>query len=343
MIEAIPIAAGLASFAATWAVRRYALASNLIDVPNDRSSHAVATPRGGGLAIVVAIAAALAALYVDGSIPVRHLIPWLLGGGAISLVGFIDDRRGLKASVRFAVHATAGLLLIGLTGVGAIPWPAGVVGAGWLTLFVAWVGILWSINLFNFMDGTDGLASSEAMYIFLAAASIRWWTGLHDGVAILMAACAAGSAGFLFWNWPPAKIFMGDVGSGFLGFAIAACATLASSASSLTIWTWVVLGGTFAADATVTLAVRAIHGEKVYEAHRGHVYQRLSRRWNSHRAVLLLNMLINVLWLLPLAIWTVIEPRNGMYIAVVALAPLAVGAVRLGGGQPGDLGGVRWS
>ena len=318
----------------TGILRRYALTTGLLDIPNARSAHVVPVPRGGGLAAVVAALAGLSVCSALAGMPLGMALPVLGAGILIALVGFMDDRRGLSAAARLAVHLGAALVLVASLGLRPIPWPTGPIDLGRSGLVLAWLATVWSINLFNFMDGTDGIAAAQSVFVFGGAAVIAAaLPGSAVDVSSLLV-CAAASLGFLAWNWPPARIFMGDVGSGFLGYLIAASALLTADSSGLSIWTWLVLNGAFLADATVTLLVRAAHRERVYEAHRSHVYQRLARRWGSHRRVLLVLVAVNVFWLLPLAALTVRAPPQAMWFAVLGVLPLLAAAFLLGAGRP---------
>lgn len=333
---AISTVAGVAllvSALTTALVRRYALATNLMDVPNERSSHRAPTPRGGGLGIVAGVLAGLLAAGAMLHPPGQGGIAWLAPALIVALAGFIDDRQGLSARARLLVHVIAALIAIEVTGVPVVPMPGGVVGLGMAGLVVALGALVWSTNLFNFMDGIDGIAGVQAVQVFGAAAVLLALTDAAGGLVLqcLVLACAA--AGFLLWNWPPAKIFMGDVGSGFLGFALGALAFMSSGSGGVSVWTWIVLDGVFLVDATVTLATRILAGKTFYQAHRSHVYQRLSRRARAHRPVVLGVMAVNGLWLLPLAIATVRAPSWAIVVAAIALLPLATAAIVLGAGR----------
>jgi Fuc2NAc and GlcNAc transferase len=153
---------------------------------------------------------------------------------------------------------------------------------GWIGAAVA---IIWSINLFNFMDGIDGLAAAQCLFVVVAGALLTGAAHAVDSSLLPGIAMAGAAAGFLIWNAPPAKIFMGDVGSGFIGFGLIAAALESNGHGPVSIWTWLVLNGLFVADATVTVLTRLIRGQRIYEAHRSHVYQRLARRCSSHGRV----------------------------------------------------------
>jgi Fuc2NAc and GlcNAc transferase len=193
---------------------------------------------------------------------------------------------------------------------------------------------VWTLNLFNFMDGIDGIAGSEGAFIGTGAALAAGVSGLSAGAIGADLVCAAACCGFLFFNWPPARIFMGDVGSGFVGFVIAVLAIATTRSESSAAWEWLLLGGVFFVDATVTLVRRIARGERAQDAHRSHAYQWLARRWDSHRRVTLTTIFLNVGWLLPCALLATRFPRHAIWILLGALAPLVAGAVYAGAGRP---------
>ncbi|MCB1959403.1 MAG: glycosyltransferase family 4 protein [Rhodocyclaceae bacterium] len=289
-------------FALSWwltgRLRRYALARQLIDTPNARSSHVVPTPRGGGVAIVTTFMLALALLLWLHLIDVALVVAIAGGGGLVALIGFMDDHGHIAARWRLLAHFVAALWVL-FTGVAAMSNVAGFAGLG---LAVSAVYLVWMLNLYNFMDGIDGIASVEAITVCAGAALIYWLRG--DAPAGLMPplALAAAVTGFLVWNFPPAKIFMGDAGSGFLGIVLGVLSLQAGAVAPALFWSWVILLGVFIVDATYTLLRRLLRGERVYEAHRSHAYQHASRRFASHRTVTLGVAAINVLWLLPWAV-----------------------------------------
>jgi Fuc2NAc and GlcNAc transferase len=164
------------------------------------------------------------------------------------------------------------------------------------------------------------------------AAAILYWHNDIEWLSLLffLASCVAG---FLIWNWPPARIFMGDACSGFLGFVLGALAVGTSVNGPMTLWGWGILGGVFFVDATTTLLVRMFRREKWYEPHRSHVYQILSRRFNSHSKITLGVFLVNIFWLFPLALWATNKPSVGLLLLVLAWAPIFVIAYRVGAGQ----------
>jgi Fuc2NAc and GlcNAc transferase len=322
----------------TGMVRRFALSHGVIDIPNERSSHTTATPRGGGLAIVLACTASLVVFAALGMVQSRLVIALVGGGGVVALIGFLDDRRPMPVALRLAVHVVAAAWAVAwLGGLPAIRVGDLLVSPGWSGYVLGVLGIVWTLNLFNFMDGIDGIAASEAVFITGGTILLSLHTEFTDVPAAAGIFCAA-SAGFLIWNWPPAKIFMGDVGSGFSGYVIAVLAMAATRDNPVSVWVWLILGGAFFVDATVTLARRSLRGERLHEAHRSHAYQWLARRWRSHRRVTLSVLAVNVFWLLPAAWLAMRCPQFAVWSLAGAFAPLIILAIAAGAGlreQPG--------
>ncbi|MCC5809425.1 MAG: glycosyltransferase family 4 protein [Ectothiorhodospiraceae bacterium] len=306
----------------TGAMRRFALRRRLVDVPNLRSSHTRITPRGGGLAIVLVCLLVLVVAGVQELAATWALAGVFFGGLAVAVIGYVDDQGHVAARWRVLVHVAAASLLVGAVGwvppLPLGPWEVPMVGptTALLVLFVVWM-----LNLYNFMDGIDGIAGVQAVSVCGGAAALLWWAGEWE-LALLVACFAAAALGFLFWNWPPAKIFMGDAGSGFLGFSVAALAVLTWSEAGFSPYAWLILLGVFIVDATLTLVRRVLRGERFYEAHRCHGYQHAARRLGGHRPVTLAVALCNLVWLLPLAWLATLYPVWGAVLTVIAWAPL---------------------
>ena len=322
-----------ASWALTSSVRRYALQSGLIDRPNARSSHTVATPRGGGVAIVVSFLGLVVVLLATGSVDPRLAAALLGSGSVVAVLGFIDDRAPIRASWRFLGHLLAAVWVLYWIGpLPPVPMLGVVVDLGIAATLLAALYLVWSINLFNFMDGIDGIASLEAIAVSLGGGFV-WWLTQPQGdwpLAIAFAACVAG---FLVWNFPPARIFMGDAGSGFLGCMVATLALWSSHTAPHLFWSWFILGGCFMVDATTTLVRRVARGERFSEAHRSHAYQYAARRHGSHKRVSVAYMLVTLLWLLPIAIAVAMGRLDGLVGVLVAYAPLVALAWRYKAGD----------
>jgi Fuc2NAc and GlcNAc transferase len=322
-----PVAAFLGATIVSWiltgAMRRYALRSDLLDVPNERSLHRTPIPRGGGAAVALVTLGGLAAGALLSKIPAE--VAWALGvGGAlVAMVGWLDDRRGVSARVRATVHAAAACW--------AAYWIWGELSPGAVAGVVC---IMWAINLYNFMDGIDGLAGAEASSVGIIAGVLFLMAGRSDlaAVALLVAAAATG---FLGWNWPPARIFMGDVGSGFLGFTFGALSLIASRSGALPLALCLMLAGVFAFDATLSLLRRMARGERWHQPHRSHAYQRLVQAGSTHAevsgGVVLVNLGLGVLaWLaqsgrLPVAIAVLagIVVLTVLYLAIERRRPMS--------------------
>lgn len=342
LAAAISLSALLSWGVAEW-VHRRAEALRLVQAPNHRSSHVQPTPSGGGLGIVVAGSLAGIALVLFSG----WTLGWFVLGFAalLAAVGLRDDIQHLPARVRFGVQVVVcvGLLMV-LGDLPALSIGAGL-GlqlAGW-TLFGLFllVGVWW-INLFNFMDGIDGIAGMQAIYMLLAGAVMAVWVNaevVYSPVWMWMLCVAAATVGFLLLNWPPAKIFMGDVGSTWLAFMVFALALLSVQSGWLSYAAWLVLAAVFVTDATVTLLTRMLRGERWHEAHRSHAYQRLSRRWQGdrnagHRSVTFVAASVNGFWLTPLA-WACLQwPGGSVAFVAVAYLPLVLATLSLGAGTP---------
>lgn len=322
------VVVALLSFMLTAGLRRYALARSIIDIPNDRSSHSVPTPRGGGVAIVLAFLLTLPFLGWFQIVSPDVLVAVGGAGTLIAIIGFMDDHGHIAARWRLLGHFVASawaLLWLG----GAPPVMVfgmtvnlGLIGGGLAALYLVWM-----LNLYNFMDGIDGIASVEAICVSLGACLIYWLTGLNSLVWLpLMLAMAV--AGFLCWNFPPARIFMGDAGSGFLGMVLGVISIQATWVSAQLLWVWLILLGVFIVDATLTLIRRLIRGDKVYEAHRSHAYQFASRQFGKHLPVTLAVAGLNLFWLLPVALCVVLLGLDGVTGVIVAYVPLVILAIK---------------
>lgn len=318
----------------TGQVRRYA-AQRLLDLPNARSSHARPTPRGGGLAIVVGFLFALAGLSTADALPLPLLMT-LLAVVPLSAIGFLDDHGHVPARWRLLIQMLAAVwALWWIGGPERIDLAGQTQDLGGFGYVAGVFFIVWLLNLFNFMDGIDGIAGSETIFIAVAAAGLMALqsTGPLAPEGLVALFLAAATAGFLIWNWPPARIFMGDVGSGVLGFVLAVLALWSAVQTSLNLAVWLILAGVFLVDATLTLGLRMWRGECWYQAHRSHAYQHAARRWSSHHTVTLGVLVINMVWLLPLAWVAVVFPRWDWLLLLIAYLPLGLLAFRLGAGQ----------
>lgn len=317
----------------TGVIRRYALSANLLDIPNQRSSHAMPTPRGGGLAIVIVFLLGLPLLSGMGLLTQKAT--WALwGAGAwVALVGFLDDHRHIPARWRLLAHFIAAAW--GLVWLGGLP-PLDVFGylhdLGWMGHLLGLFYLVWLLNLYNFMDGIDGLAGIEAITVCLGGVLLYLLTDT-DAPWAAPALLAMAVTGFLLWNFPPARIFMGDAGSGFLGIVLGLFSLQATAISPQFFWSWIILLGVFIADATWTLLRRLLRGEEVHQAHRSHAYQNASRYYGAHKPVTLFVGTINLCWLTPLALAVGLGKLDGLSGCALAYFPLLFLAIKFKAGE----------
>ncbi|BAL26041.1 glycosyltransferase family 4 protein [Azoarcus sp. KH32C] len=320
----------------TWGLRRYALARSLMDIPNARSSHSVPTPRGGGVAIVLTFLCAVSILTFLGRAEPSGSWAILGAGVLVAVVGFIDDHRHLAARWRLLAHfVAAAWALVLLDGAPRLDWFGTPMDFGWVGATFAAVYLVWLLNLYNFMDGIDGIASVEAICVCVGGALLYFLGGRPD-LMFLPLVLAAAVGGFLYWNFPPAKIFMGDAGSGFLGIVLGTLSIQAAWVSPAWLWSWLILLGVFIVDATWTLLRRLCRGERVYEAHRSHAYQHAAQRWGRHLPVTLAVAAINMFWLLPISLCVGAGLLDGVVAIAIAYAPLLAIAIALRAGEAAD-------
>lgn len=313
--------------------RQLALRRGWVDTPNHRSSHTRATPRGAGIVFALLIAAVALVSWrrygLDGPVAAALVV-----GFGIALLGWWDDLRGLAARYRFAGYGLVTLLalLFVYAGVTATrsesaPWPLIAL------LMVSAFAMQWLINLYNFMDGINGIAAMEALFVLGAALLLSVGTAEFQLRFNLIAGIIGVLIGFLGWNFPVARVFMGDAGSAFLGFLIGLLMVWSILTGGPGVVTWLILLGVFVVDATYTLLIRMLTGQAWFLPHRSHAYQILARRFGSHSRTVILLFCINVIWLLPLAVAAQRQLVDGIWALLLAYSPLIGTAYALGAGK----------
>jgi UDP-N-acetylmuramyl pentapeptide phosphotransferase/UDP-N-acetylglucosamine-1-phosphate transferase len=298
------------SFFLTYLIKNYAIKKSLLAIPNDRSSHSVPTPHGGGIAIALSWFFGLGYLYATNNIE-PALFYALSIGIIISATSYFDDLFEISPKIRLLVQsgvALGGIIVLG--GIEELDLWVVVLDNQIVTSAFAFLLIIWFINLYNFLDGIDGYAGSEAL--FLALAGVILYGDSHFLVLI------AAVSGFLVWNWEKAKIFMGDVGSTLLGYNIAIFTLYYTNQESSNLWVWIILFGVFWVDATLTLLRRYRNKEKLSHAHRKHAYQRITQIGWSHQKTVISAMLINFLGAIPL-LWLFASPFLPFYCIIYCL------------------------
>ena len=322
----------LLSFMLTAALRRYALRRRLLDVPNARSSHSAPTPRGGGVAILLCFLGAIPVLYAQFGLPGSDALALAGAGALVALIGFLDDHGHIAARWRLLTHFGASAwALYWLGGLPPLAFGATTIEFGPAGFVLGAVFLVWMLNLYNFMDGIDGIASVEAICVCVGGALMYWITGKVDATIVPLTLAAA-TCGFLAWNFPPARIFMGDAGSGFIGMVLAVLSLQAGWHNPALFWAWLILLGIFVVDATTTLLRRLLRGEKVYEAHRSHAYQFAARKYGRHLPVTVGVAAINLCWLLPIAAAAALELIDGLAALILAYLPLIALALKFRAG-----------
>ncbi|MDA0261772.1 MAG: glycosyltransferase family 4 protein [Proteobacteria bacterium] len=284
------IAAGGICWATTGVVLRGLRRRAILDVPNPRSSHSEPKPRGGGIAVVGSIAMVWVTWSILGGVPAGWS-PLLAGLAFLALVSWADDVRGMPVWVRLGAHVAAVAGGVSLLADGEM------VFQGWLPLWLdrvaAAIAWLWFLNLYNFMDGIDGITAVETISIGGGLFVVATVTSSGHPAAALALVMAAAAAGFLPWNWSPARVFLGDVGSVPLGYL---CGWLLLSAAVEGWWgVALILPLYYLADATITLARRLVRRERIWQAHANHFYQQAARRVASHARISLIIAAANLL------------------------------------------------
>lgn len=298
-------------------IRRWLVMRQVIDWPEERRSHDQPTPRGGGLAIWVGIVVAL--LAVSPGLP---MLPLLAFASALALLGWLDDRHGMPVGARLLVMALCASSLLWIIGpITEVSIMRIELGAAWIWSAGAVIGVIWMINLHNFMDGSDGLASMQGAWSGGVLGYLLYRGGAVEA-GFLGIALAGACAGFLVWNRPPARLFMGDVGSLMLGGILGLLAFVGAASGLVSIWVSLIVCALFVVDATVTLVLRVVRDREWYTPHREHAYQKLIRSGWSHARVLLLYGVINLALVGPLLVLALIRPEWDWAFALLLIALL---------------------
>ena len=294
----------LFSFSLTYLIKNYYIKNALLDKVNERSSHSIPTPHGGGIAMAVTWFLGLSYLYFINEID-TNLFYALMVGIIISVVSFFDDIYELSAKLRMVVQSIVAILgIILLGGFETLNFDLFTITNPIITNIFAFLLIVWYINLYNFLDGINGYAGSEA--VFLAVAGFVLFGGDHFLIL------AISVLGFLYWNWNKAKIFMGDVGSTLLGYNIAIFTIYYANQEASNLWIWIILFGVFWFDATLTLIRRKLNNEKLSQAHKKHAYQRLTQSGWSHYKVTNYSIVLNIV------LFCIVYFNSNVYIAFLS-------------------------
>ena len=323
------------TFAMTFAMKRYLLSRNLLVIPGLRSSHKDPKPQGGGLTIILSLFFSLSLLNYFDLVDENRFIYLIFPGLLVASIGLLDDFIGVRPVTRILIHlisACLGIYLIG--GFPVISFFEYNLDLGLIGIILGLIYVVWMINLYNFMDGIDGLASLEAICILSTFSIISYFVLFDPDLSFLLLILCASIFGFLILNFPKSQIFIGDVGSGFLGIVIALLSIYSSQDHPELFWSWLILLGIFLIDSTYTLVRRIFLKEKFYLPHSTHAYQKLARRFNSHWKTSMCIVVINLLWLAPLAFLVALNKIEGIYGTLLAYAPLILLVYYLNAGLP---------
>lgn len=324
------IGCALLTYSLAHLYRLIANALQIVDTPNHRSAHQGLVPTGAGVSFVLVFWAAFflvsdQEVLTGSSIVVYRLIPALV---VVATIGFIDDYHALSWKFRFTVHVLCCCYIVWVTGLPGLNFLGVHVDLGFVGMAIAVLGLIWLLNLYNFMDGIDGIATGEALCVLTYATMITLYfePGSVAYPVILLLACCAG---FLVINWPQARAFMGDGGSGFLGLTFG---VFVVTETMLPIWSWLILLGWFVTDASLTITLRLFRKQKIHQAHSEHAYQHLNRATGTVKTLLLV-FAINTVWLMPLAALAAFFKDWGFGLLILAYLPLIIVQYCCGAGQ----------
>lgn len=298
--------------------------ANILDKPNYRSSHVTPTPRAGGVGIFISYFLAVGIYFAVTGDQLADEFYLFAGCSLIFFTGLWDDFYPASRRVRFLAQIiAAALILFWLVPVldrWLSSWELHWILIG-LIAGVLLIGLVWSINLYNFMDGIDGIAGMETVFIASSVAILLIFKEADELKLVYLLILVFSTLGFLWWNYPKAKVFLGDSGSGFLGLLVASLSYWAYFSETIGLLTLLTLGSLFWLDASLTIGKRLIQKEKIWEAHREHGYQILSRQWNSHSLVTFTYGVVNTFLVFPVAYIIEYNPKVGvvLFLSLVSI------------------------
>jgi Fuc2NAc and GlcNAc transferase len=328
------------SFLLTFFVKEIVRKKGFLDKPNNRSAHKIPTPTLGGIAIVLSFLLGICTMFYAATIPNDLFIPIILGGGLLAIISLFDDIQPIAVKYRITLHILVAVLTVYWLNPNLFfEWFDYHLGFGYFSAILSVIIIIIAINTVNFMDGIDGLVSLEVIFV---ASTITLLLMQQNNIveARYFALLVAIMLGFLFWNFSPAKIFMGDVGSIFLGFLLAVLMIVTINNKDISMWTWLILLAVFWVDVVFVLIVRLLTKQKIFKAHKTHCYQKVTQffemkknRTFAHRTTVVLITLINILWLFPLAIVSQYYENYGLWLLIISCLPLLFLAFRFKAGR----------
>jgi len=298
--------------------------------PNYRSLHQKVIPRGAGLAVAFTALLGYLYLYLDHELSSSQLMVYVIGGLVVAAMGAADDRLDISARYRMPFQfLMAGWICYWLRGLAPIDLGFTVINLSIIGHVVLIVALVWFYNLYNFIDGIDGMASSATIFLCFALGLIFCFQH-QETLGVILALLGVASAGFMAFNWPPARMFLGDAGSSFMAYILSAVFVESLWHNAAGLWYWLIIGGFYFTDTTLTTTVRILTVPGWYRPHRSHAYQNLARVWNSHRKVVLLVMAINILWVIPLLLLALKYEAWAIGVTVLVYVPLTALCLKYG-------------
>ena len=298
--------------------------------PNYRSLHQKVIPRGAGLAVAVPTLLGYLYLYLDHDLTSSQWMVYVIGGVVVAAMGAADDRLDISALYRMPFQfLAAGWICYWFRGLAPVDLGFAVVNLGYLGHVMLFVILIWFYNLFNFIDGIDGMASSATMFICAAIGALLFFQQAPM-LGLILILMGASSAAFLLFNWPPARMFLGDTGSSFMSYILSAVFVESLWRNPTNVWSWLIVGGFYFADTTLTTMVRILKVPGWYLPHRSHAYQNLARVWNSHRKVVLRVLMINLFWVTPFFLLSLKHEAWAIGVTAIVYIPLAVFCLKYG-------------
>lgn len=325
-----PIIAFLLSFFGVLLFKKFALKFKFVAVPNERSLHKKETPQGGGIIISLIVLSFIFYLYLSGDMQENEFFAIFMGGLILSVIGFLDDILEINAGVRLIIQilvASWSLYLLG--GIPYTDFFSSIPEVYIIVNFIAIVIFVWFVNAFNFIDGIDGLASSNAFFFSISIGGYFLWQKIEPYGSVLIVLAAA-SLAFLFFNWPQAKIFLGDAGSNFFGYIFGIILLITVKKENISIWTWLIIFTYLITDTTTTTILRMFLVKGWYHTHRSHAYQNLARVLENHKFVTQLILCFDVIYLLPLAYLSICYHQFAWLAFLFGVIPVFVFVLKFG-------------
>jgi Fuc2NAc and GlcNAc transferase len=309
----------LVSFFSIFLYKKFAIKFNIVANPNFRTLHEKPMPTGGGFIFSLFFVASILTLWMSNKVSLSILNVFFIGALSATLFGFFDDIINLNASKKLIVQIV--LSCWTLYSLSAVFFVNNDNMSNIFLFLVLLFFSVWFMNAFNFMDGIDGLAISGSVFFCFIFIVVLIASNSKTELIYVFLFLLACTSSFMFFNWPPATIFMGDSGSIFLGYTFGALALFTVGSGAISAWTWLVVFGYFFADTFMTQILRLFLVKKWYKAHRSHAYQNLARIKNNHLFVTTGITVYHVIWILPLSIWTILQPEYAHFAVLSAITP----------------------